>query len=191
MNRYANWAFALAVLPVAACADNTPAPAPMAPPAPPPMAAADASFVTSAAQGGMTEIQEAQLALSMAHSPKVKAYANRMVSDHTMADDQLKQIVTGKGATLPADVSDAQTQEIAALKADTGRKFDRDYIADQISGHQAMLTLFQTEASSGTDADVKKFAADTLPTVQSHLDQAQKMVAHAQKHMRMHHKSAS
>ncbi len=189
MNRYARWAIALAVLPVAACADSTP-PTPAAPPAPPALAAADASFVTSAAQGGMTEIQEAQLALSQARSPKVKAYANRMVSDHTMANDQLKTLIANKGVMLPSDVSPAQTQEMASLKGDTGREFDRAYVADQISGHQAMLTLFQTEASSGTDPDLKKFAADTLPTIQSHLDQAQKMVAHAQRHMRMHHNAS-
>ncbi|MCQ8277203.1 DUF4142 domain-containing protein [Acetobacteraceae bacterium KSS8] len=190
MNRYARWAFALAVLPVAACADNTPAPTP-APPAPPPLAAADASFVTSAAQGGMAEIQEAQLALSMARNPKVKAYANKMVTDHTAADDQLKQIAASKNVTLPADISDVQMKQENDLKALKGHAFDREYIADQIADHQEMVTLFQNEATNGTDPELKKFAADTLPTVQQHLTDAQALVAHAQRRMRHHHHAAS
>ncbi|MGI4748485.1 MAG: DUF4142 domain-containing protein, partial [Janthinobacterium lividum] len=51
-----------------------------------------------------------------------------------------------------------------------GHKFDHDYIADQIADHTMMLQLYQTEAASGTDPDLKKFAADTIPVIQSHID---------------------
>lgn len=186
MNRYARWGFALAFLPLAACADK-PAPPPAAPPpGPPPLAAADASFVTDAAQGGMAEIQEAQLALSKTHSARVKMFANKMIADHTKADDQLKTIATAKGVTLPTAVNDMQMQQMTTLQGETGHKFDHDYMTDQLSDHQTMLQLFQTEASSGTDADLKTFAANTVPVIQSHIDMAKGPV-HAHMHMHHHH----
>lgn len=175
MNRLTRWGAALIILPMAACASNPPAP-PAEPPAPPPLAAADASFVTAAAQGGMAEIQAAQLALSTSKSPKVKAYAQKMITDHTQADDQLKQIATSKSVTLPTAPNDTQMQQMTTLQGEKGRKFDHDYLVDQVADHQQQLLLMQTEASSGTDPDLKKFAADTTPIVQSHLDMATAMV---------------
>ena len=192
MNRFARWGFALVLLPIAACADKpAPAPAPITPPGPPPLAAADAAFILTAAQGGMAEVQEGQLAQTNARAPHVKSFATKMVTDHTANNDQLKQIAIAKGATVPAAPSDAQTQEISGLQAEKGHKFDHDYIADQIAGHTAMLQAFQTEAASGTDADLKKFASDTVPVIQSHLDMANAIASgHMHKGMH-HHKTAS
>lgn len=192
MNRFARWGFALAVLPIAACASNPPPPPPAAPAGPPPLASADATFVTAAAQGGMTEIQEAQLAQTTSHSARIKAYAARMITDHNTADDQLKQLAMTKNAVLPTAVNDTQMQEISKLQGETGRKFDHDYIADNIAGHQQQVVLFQTEAQGGTDPDLKKLASDTLPTIQSHLDQATALAGTAHKGaMRHHRKTAS
>ncbi len=191
MNRFARWGFALAVLPIAACASNPPPPPPAAPPGPPPLASADASFVTGAAQGGMTEIQEAQLAQKTSHNARIKAYAARMITDHTNADDQLKQLAMTKNATVPTAVNDAQMQEISKLQGETGRKFDHDYVADNIAGHQQQVVLFQTESQGGTDPDLKKFASDTLPTIQSHLDQATALAGTHKGMMHHHHKKAA
>lgn len=192
MNRYARWGFALAFLPLAACAGTPPPPAAApAPPGPPPLAAADATFIQDAAQGDLAEVQEAQLALTKTHSPKVKAFANKMIADHTANTDQLKQIATAKGATLPTAPNDMQMQQMTALQADMGRKFDHDYIADQITDHTMMLQMFQTEATSSTDPDLKKFAADTTPIIQSHLDMAKAITKPMHKGMMHHHHHAS
>lgn len=175
MNRFARWGFALALLPVAACADNKPPAPPAAPPGPPPLAAADAQFIQDAAQGGMAEVQMAQVAQTASRNPKVKAYASQMISDHTPNNDQLKQLATTKGATVPTALNDMQTQQLSALQNEKGRKFDHDYIADQVQDHATMLAMFQTEAQSGTDPDLKAFAAQTVPVIQNHLDEAKKL----------------
>ncbi|MCQ8242531.1 DUF4142 domain-containing protein [Rhizosaccharibacter radicis] len=188
MNRFARWGFALALLPVAACADKPPAPPP-APPGPPPLAAADAQFIQDAAQGGMAEVQMAQLAQSKSKNPKVKAFAAKMIAEHSPNNDQLKQLATTKGATLPTGLSDAQNQQLTTLQGEMGRKFDHDYIADQVQDHQAMLTAFQTEAQSGTDPDLKNFASQTVPTIQEHLTDAQKLqTGGGTMHKGRHHK---
>ena len=186
MNRFARWGFAAALMPLAACASNTPPPAPAVPPGPPPLAAADASFIQMAAQGGMAEVQMGQLAEQTSKSRAIKAYAAQMIKDHTPNNDQLKQLATSKGAVVPTTLSDEQQKTLAMLQGEKGRKFDHDYLQAQVTGHTEMLSTFQTEAASGTDSDLKSFAAATTPTVQDHLTKAQKLSA-PMHHKMMHH----
>jgi putative membrane protein len=192
MNRYARWGFAIALMPLAACASHTPPATPPAPPGPPPLAASDAAFIQTAAQGGMAEIQTGQLAEQTSKSRAVKAFAEHMIKDHTANNDQLKQIATTKGATVPASVNDEQQATMTKLQGEKGRKFDHDYIAAQVQGHEQMLSAFQTEASSGTDPDLKSFAAQTVPVIQEHLKDAEKLAGPAHgKMMHHHHKSSA
>lgn len=188
MNRYTRWGLALALLPIAACSTTPPPAPPMLPAPPPPLAATDASFIQTAAQGGMAEVQMAQVADQNSMRRPVKAYADQMIKDHTAANDQLKQIATAKGATVPASVSDEQQKMLTMLQGEKGRKFDHDYITAQIADHKQMLMLFQTEAASGTDPDLKNFAAQTAPTIQQHLTEAQKLSAMGHHRMMRHHK---
>ena len=192
MNRLTRWGLLLALAPLAACASNPPPAAPAAPPVPPPLASGDANFVQVAAQGGMAEVQMGQLAEQTSKSSKVKAYAEQMIKDHTPANEQLKQLATAKGATVPAGLSDEQNKTLTMLQGEKGRKFDHDYAAAQVQGHSDMLSTFQTEASSGTDPDLKSFAAQTVPTIQQHLTDAQKLAAAPMHHRMMkHHRQTS
>ena len=52
----------------------------------------DRDFIQKAASGGMAEIQVAQLAQQRANSPQVKEFANRVIADHTQANNELRQI---------------------------------------------------------------------------------------------------
>ena len=173
MNRMIRWGFALALLPVAACSSNTPAPVAEAPPTPA-VAPVDQAFVTMAAQGGMAEVQLATLAQTNARSPRVKTFANEMIKDHSAADDQLLKMAQAKGITPPTDLNDMQNQQKTMLTSEKGAKFDRDYMHGQVTDHQAMVQAFQDEAQNGQDPDIKAFAANTVPTIQQHLTQAQK-----------------
>lgn len=172
MNRTTRWGFALALLPIAACSSNTPAPVAEAPP-PPALSPTDQSFVTMAAQGGMAEVQMATLAQTNARSPRVKSFANEMIKDHGAANDQLMKLAQAKGVTPPTDLSEAQTQQKTMLTGEKGAKFDRDYMHGQVTDHQMMVQAFQEEAQNGQDADVKAYAASTLPAIQQHLTEAQ------------------
>ena len=173
MSRMTRWGFALALLPVAACSSNTPAPVAEAAPPPPALSPTDQSFVTTVAQDGMAEVQMATLAQTNARSARVKSYANEMIKDHSAANDQLMKLAQAKGVTPPTDLSEAQAQQKTTLTGEKGAKFDRDYMRDQVTDHQAMVQAFQEEAQNGQDADIKAYAASTLPTIQQHLTEAQ------------------
>ena len=61
----------------------------------------------------------------------------------------------------------------AKLEVLRGNAFDHAYLTSQVAGHQKMLALMQTEASSGTDPKLVAFAKATIPTVKQHLALAQ------------------
>ena len=63
----------------------------------------DQKFVEEAAHGGMAEVEAGKLAQKQASQASVKAFAEHMVTDHTRANDQLKQIAMTKGMTLPTE----------------------------------------------------------------------------------------
>ena len=128
------------------------------------------SFTTTAAQGGLTEVKLGNLALAKAQSADVKQFAEMMVADHTKANDDLKEVAAKKSVALPTEVSDEQKSMLDRLSKLSGADFDKEYVKAMVDDHEKDVKEFQTQSQSGTDADVKAFAARTLPTLQSHLD---------------------
>jgi putative membrane protein len=135
--------------------------------------AASNNFVMKAAQGGMAEVQLGQLAKEKASSADVKSFADRMVTDHTKANDELKQIAGQKNITLPTQMDARSQATYDRLSKLSGAEFDRAYMKDMVQDHRMDVNEFRKEAQSGSDPDVKAFAAKTLPTLQEHLQQAQ------------------
>jgi len=134
---------------------------------------ADKNFISKAAQGGLAEVQLGQLAAQKASDPQVKQFAQRMVDDHSKANDKLKQVASSKNVTLPTDLpSDAKREEDKLNKL-SGAQFDREYMNHMLSDHKKDVSLFRSQAKSGKDSEVKQFASDTLPTLEQHLQMAQ------------------
>jgi putative membrane protein len=135
-----------------------------------PGAMTDKDFMTEAAAGGMAEVELGKLASTKAQNADVKKFAQMMVADHTKANTELKTLAGGKGATLPTELDAAHKSTMTELQGLSGAAFDKAYIAGQLADHEKTVKLFQTEAQSGTDADIKAFATKNLPTLQSHLE---------------------
>jgi putative membrane protein len=133
-------------------------------------------FVTKAAQSDMFEIQSSKLALSSADAP-TKDFAQKMIDDHTKTTTELKGAV-GKGeaqATLPTDMSSSQQSMLAKLRDLHGTDFDKQYHADQVSVHKDAVSLFQRYGKVGADAQLKTWAASTVPELEHHLEMAQNL----------------
>jgi putative membrane protein len=130
---------------------------------------ADHTFAMKAASGGLAEVELGNLAMQKAKDPKVKEFGQRMVTDHTKANNELKAIAANKGITLPTtlDAKDQKTKD--RLSSLTGAAFDRAYMSDMVSDHKADIAEFEAQANHGTDPDLKGFASKTLPTLQEHL----------------------
>lgn len=139
------------------------------------MSNADQEFMKKAAQGGMAEVELGQLATEKAASPGVKQFGQRMVDDHSKANDQLKAVAGQTKVTLPADLDPNDQQTKDQLSKLSGKQFDRAYMKDMVKDHTQDIKEFQNEAQNGTAASVKSFASQTLPTLRSHLQEVQKL----------------
>ena len=106
------------------------------------------------------EVALGNLAAQNSQSDDVKSFGERMVSDHSKANDELKSIASKKGVTLPSKEPTVKWSS------------DKAYIDMMVKDHEKDLAEFQEEAKGGSDPDVKKFAEDTAKVVQEHLDLA-------------------
>ena len=129
------------------------------------LSAADKTFMMNAAKGGMMEVDMGKMAAQSAQNADVKKFGNRMVTDHSKANNELMSLAKEEGVSLPA------------AKAPGKWKSDKNYMDDMVKDHQKDLAEFQKEAQSGTDPDVKAFAAKGAKMVSSHLKMAQETQA--------------
>jgi putative membrane protein len=141
------------------------------------LAASDRKFVLAAGMGGMAEVQLGQLAVQRAASDDVKQFGQRMVDDHTRANNELMQVASQKGITLPTALDAKHQADMNKLSGLSGADFDRAYMKLMVKDHQKDTKEFRKEADKGQDADVKGFAARTLPTLEEHLRMAQTTAA--------------
>jgi putative membrane protein len=136
-----------------------------------------ASFLNEAAAGGMAEVQLASLALTRTQNPEIRQFALQMVTDHSKANDELKPIAASKSVTLPKELGVQEKSLSDKLSKLSGAEFDKEYVKAMVEDHEKDVKVFQTQAQNGTDADVKAFAAKTLPTLQEHLQMIQSIKA--------------
>jgi putative membrane protein len=91
------------------------------------------------------------------------------VTDHSAANNKLKDIAVKKNIKLPTSPSVGQMATKTKLEVLSGNTFDKSYIKGMVEDHEEDIKEFQTEATSGQDADAKAYAAATLPTLKAHL----------------------
>jgi putative membrane protein len=135
--------------------------------------ASDQQFVMNVAKDGMAEVELGKLAQEKASSADVKKFAQRMVDDHSKANDELKTLAQNKNITLPTAVDATHKAHVDRMSKLSGEAFDRAYMQDMVADHRKAVEAFRMESKTGKDADVKAWAAKTLPTLEEHLKMAQ------------------
>jgi putative membrane protein len=136
---------------------------------------ADKTFAMAAAQSGIAEVQAGQLATQKATSARVKQYGQKLVTDHTQANDQLQQIAQQENLTLPARPNGAEQSQDQELSGMPGSAFDGAFVSDEVRDHQQAIATFRREAQSGHDPALKDFAQKALPMLRQHLQMAQSL----------------
>jgi putative membrane protein len=95
-------------------------------------------------------------------------------NDHTKTSDQIKSIAQNlPGLQMPQALDSTHKKMFDKLQALNGAQFEDQFKKDQVAGHQDAIKLFESYAQKGDQADLKKFAQDTLPTLKMHLQHAQ------------------
>jgi putative membrane protein len=126
-------------------------------------------FWTTAADGGMAEVEMAKLAVQKSQNAEVKKFAQMMIADHTKANNELKVIAAKQKKELPKEIGPRNRSTIDELNRLSGADFDKEYVQAMVDDHETDVQLFEDQSKSDDDQAAKAFAAKTLPTLQKHL----------------------
>lgn len=129
------------------------------------------TFVKNAAMTDMFEIQAGQLAQQKADAAAYKDYAQMTINDHTKSTNELKGM--NLGVQLPQELDAAHKSKLNKLNSLSGAGFERQFKTDQVQGHKQAIVQFERYAKNGDNSDLKKWAQDTLPALQKHLQHAE------------------
>jgi putative membrane protein len=135
----------------------------------------DPQFVMLASAGGMAEVNMGNLAVKQASSADVKKFAQQMITDHTKANRELLALANRKRLKAASAMDAEHRQMRDRLAKMSGAEFDREYMAGQVKDHVDTVALFEKQARDGQDADLKKWATDTLPHLREHLRMAREI----------------
>lgn len=136
-----------------------------------PLPAVDRDFVQAASMSSSTEIDAAKLAAQNTGNKDVRAFARKMMLDHTKLTVQLK-LAAPHGVAVPKDNSD--TAVLDALKPLKGHVFDQAYAQKVgLEGHRQAVTAFQKEITEGQVDSLKTAAQKALPIIEDHYRMAQ------------------
>lgn len=128
----------------------------------------DQKFFTTAAAAGAYEVEAAQLALQKSSDNQVRTIAQRMVQDHTKANDELAALARSMNVHVAAIPNQQQQGMLDQLQKLQGSDFDREYLRQQRTAHQQAIADFQA-ATQNTSQPVRAWAAKTLPILREHL----------------------
>jgi putative membrane protein len=126
-------------------------------------------FLTEAADARMMDIEEGKLAVSKGSTPAIRIYGEQMVKDQTRMLTELRILAASKNIILPNVLSHKKANELEDLKEKTGEEFDKKFMDMMRIDHKRDVDEFE-DALDFKDPDIKQYAKNYLPVVQSHLD---------------------
>lgn len=130
----------------------------------------DISFVARATESGRKEMNSARNALPQLTNPDLKRMAEMLVADHGSANAKLAKIAEQKMWPVPAPQAH-DTPPAGTASHD----FDSKWTAEMIAAHERSVALYSAQAQGGEDSDLRKYARETLPTIQHHLAELRRL----------------
>jgi len=129
-------------------------------------------FIKTAIQGNNAEIELGTLALHKGQSGAIKQFGQTLIADHEKANEDAKAIANTVGVK-PPDARVVTIGTLVKLKAQSGNVFDRSFIEAMISDHRKDIRTYQEQ--SGKNNAVGQYARQALPTLQKHLQEAERI----------------
>jgi len=132
----------------------------------------DEQFAENAALINLMEINLGNYAVLKARRADIQQFANQLKKEHTEANNLLEMIAAKRRLTLPTKLDAKHQAKIDKLIVLSADEFDRAYVKEMVDGHRLATALFEHESQHGQVAELKAYAAETLPTVRRHYQRA-------------------
>ena len=143
-----------------------------------PAPVSDSQFVAEASAAGLAEVASGKVAIAQGQAAVVRSFGQTMVTDHSKANAALAKLAGTKGMAVATTPSADQQASLDSLKSTHGATFDQAYARMALNDHTQAVALFEQEASTGQDADLRAFATSTLPTLKHHLEMVRNLPSH-------------
>jgi putative membrane protein len=138
----------------------------------------DANIAAIVLAANTIDIDNANVALKTSRDASVKEFAHMMITDHTSVNDKAKALA-GKLKLKPVPNAasrglvksmNAKRAQIAKLK---GGAFDKAYMDNEVSYHQAVIDLMGAKLIPGAqNAELKDLLTGVKPAFDAHLAKA-------------------
>jgi len=128
-------------------------------------------FVEEVSAKNLAEIDSAKMALEEG-GPAVKAYANRIIQDHTELNREIRVIASNANLVVSDSATLTDKAKALMLSVRDGQNFDEAYAEAQITGHENSIELYERAIMSDNEA-IAAYAAERLPVLHEHLRMAQ------------------
>jgi putative membrane protein len=138
----------------------------------------NANVAAHLSAGDSLEISLSRLGMEHSRNAEVRAFADRMVTEHTSHMQMANQKVTASGVTpvpSPADTVDAGMAQRMMQRLSTrvdSADYDRELMGDEVMMHRHMLHDLMTVRGQASGA-VLTLIEQTIPVVRQHLSDAE------------------
>jgi len=138
----------------------------------------DAQIAHIVVTANQVDIDAGKLAASKATNPEVKAFGEQMVKDHAGVNKQATDLAA-RLKLKPEDNPTSQSlkaggaKNLETLKGLSGAAFDKAYISNEVTYHQAVLdAMDKTLIPSAQNAELKGLLEKVRPAFVAHLEHA-------------------
>lgn len=138
----------------------------------------DAQIAGIVVAANTVDIDAGKLAKSKASKKDVKDFAQQMVTDHTGVNKQATALVTKlkvkpEESDTSKSLKDGGAANIAKLKGLKGAAFDKAYVDNEVTYHQAVLdAIDKTLIPSAKNEELKDLLQKVRPAIDAHLQHA-------------------
>jgi putative membrane protein len=138
----------------------------------------DAQIAGIVVTANTVDIDAGKFAEPRAKNKEVKEFAKQMITDHSVVNKQAvalvkKLNVTPEDSDTSKALKDGGATNINKLKALKGAEFDKAYVDNEVTYHQAVLdTIDKTLIPSTKNAELKGLLEKVRPAIDAHLQHA-------------------
>lgn len=129
-----------------------------------------ADHLVEAYSGNMYEIKVSENASLNAADAEVKRIAAMMIEAHTKMNFDVQTLANSKQIVLPTNLTEDQSKCIEKLTDKSGTDYDKEYLSDLKDKHEKTIRMLEKVSEKCEDADIKNWAANSLPEVRHHLE---------------------
>jgi putative membrane protein len=141
----------------------------------------DAQIAHIVVTANQVDIDAGKLAASRASDPEVKAFGERMATDHVGVNKSASELAAKLKVTPEANATSESLQKageknLAKLKTLSGAAFDKAYIDNEVAYHQQVLdALDKTLVPNTKNGELKALLVKVRPAFVAHLEHAKKI----------------